>query len=77
MSYEKTDNCQVNSKQQHKSLEKLSKTELIWIIHRMERGITLGRAIIQLEQIRQTEAYNKADEMYRQAAENKRRILRL
>lgn len=56
-------------------LEKLSKSDLIWVIRAMEKGKTLERALIQLEQNKQTEAFDRADALYQQAAEKRKEYI--
>lgn len=59
------------------NLEKLTKADLIWVIRAMEKGLKLPLALIRLEEIRQQEAYDRADALYRQASEKRNEYLSL
>lgn len=56
-------------------LEKLSKSELIVLIRAMQNGKKLERALIQLEQSKQEAAYNRADELYKQASAKRKEYI--
>lgn len=56
-------------------LEKLSKSELIVVIRAMQNGKKLERALIQLEQSKREAAYNRADELYKQASAKRKEYI--
>lgn len=56
-------------------LESLSKADLIWLIHEMEHGVSVHRALIRLQEQKQIKAYDRADELYKQASAKRKEYI--